>query len=55
MRIETYVVTVRHDNGKTRIRVVSLSGKQGAITQVVTAEGCPECAIVGIRRLNKKR
>ncbi|MDN4011351.1 hypothetical protein QX233_02645 [Chryseobacterium gambrini] len=30
------------------LRVISLSGKQGAIQQITTVEGCPECAIVDI-------
>ena len=53
MKIETFKVTVRHDHGTIRIQVVSLSGIQGAVTQVTTAERCPECAIIGIKRIEK--
>lgn len=34
------------------LRVFSLSGKQGAIQQITTAEGCPECAIVDIVKID---
>ncbi|MFX8660859.1 hypothetical protein ABTM16_19530, partial [Acinetobacter baumannii] len=32
--------------------VVSLSGKQGAIQQIITAEGCPESAIADIVQID---
>ena len=48
MTIGIYKATLKHDTGTTTLRVVSLSGKQGAIQQITTVEGCPECAIVDI-------
>lgn len=48
MTIEIYKATLKHNTGTTTLRVVSLSGKQGAIQQITTSEGCPECAIVNI-------
>ena len=48
MTIGIYEATLKHDTGTTMLRVFSLSGKQGAIQQITTAEGCPECAIVDI-------
>ena len=48
MTIEIYEATLKHDTGTTMLRVISLSGKQGAIQQITTVEGCPECAIVDI-------
>ena len=48
MTIEIYEATLKHDTGTTMLRVISLSGKQGAIQQITIAEGCPECAIVDI-------
>ena len=48
MTIGIYKATLKHDTGTTTLRVVSLSGKQGAIQQITTSEGCPECAIVDI-------
>ena len=55
MKIETYLVTLRHDNGTHRLKVVSLSGKQGAIRQVTATEHCPECAIVDIKRIDNNK
>ena len=46
--METYKATLKHDTGTTTLTVVSVSGKQGAIQQITTVEGCPECAIVDI-------
>lgn len=37
-----------------RIKVVSLSGKKGAIQQITTAEHCPECAIIKLKKINTK-
>ena len=52
MTIEIYEATLKHDTGTTMLRVISLSGKQGAIKQITTAEGCPECAIVDIVKID---
>ena len=48
MTIEIYEATMKHDTGTTMLRVISLSGKQGAIQQITIAEGCPKYAIVDI-------
>ena len=48
MTIEIYEATLKHDTGTTMLRIISLSGKQGAIQQITAVEGCPECAIVDI-------
>ncbi len=37
-----------------RIKVVSLSGEKGAIQQITTAEHCPECAIIKLKKINTK-
>jgi len=55
MIIETYRATVKHDTGMIRIKVVSLSGEKGAIQQITTAEHCPECAIIKLKRINTKK
>lgn len=52
MTIEIYKATLKHDTGTTMLTVVSLSGEQGAIQQITTAEGCPECAIVDIVKID---
>ncbi|WP_235830316.1 hypothetical protein [Paenimyroides tangerinum] len=52
MTIEIYEATLKHDTGTTMLRVFSLSGKQGAIQQITTTEGCPECAIVDIVKID---
>jgi hypothetical protein len=38
-----------------RIKVVSLSGARGAIQQIATAELCPECAIIKLKKINTKK
>ncbi|MDC8027081.1 MULTISPECIES: hypothetical protein [Bacteroidota] len=53
MTKETYKATLKHDTGTVTLTVVSLSGKQGAIQQIKTAEGCPECAIADIVQIDK--
>jgi len=57
MVLEAFIATVKHDNGKIRFRVVSLSGEKGVIEQITAAEGCPERAIVKIKKIDndKKR
>ena len=52
MTIEIYEATLKHDTGTTMLRVISLSGKQGAIQQITAVEGCPECAIVDIVKID---
>lgn len=55
MIIETYRATLKHDNGIVKLKVISLSGKQGAIRQITTAEGCLECAIVKIVKIDNDK
>mgnify|MGYP003605516886 CR=1 FL=1 len=50
--METYKATLKHDTGTTTLTVVSVSGKQGAIQQITTAEGYRECAIVYIVQID---
>ena len=50
--METYKATLKHDTGKVTLTVVSLSGKQRAIQQITAVEGCPECAIVDIVKID---
>ena len=52
MILETFIATVKHDNGKIRFRVVSLNGEQGVIEQITAAEGCPPSAIVKIKKVD---
>jgi len=54
MILETFIVTVKHDAGKTRFRVVSSNGEKGAREQVIAAERCPERAIVKIKKIKSK-
>lgn len=55
MTIETYIATLKHDKGVVRLRVVSLSGEQGAIQQILAAERCPERAIVKLKKIKNKK
>ena len=55
MIIETYIATLNHDKGTIRLKVVSLSGKQGCIQQIIAIEGCPECAIVDIVKIDNNK
>lgn len=54
MTIEIYVVTLTHDKGNIRLRVVSLSSKQGAKEEIMAIEGCPESAIIKMKKINIK-
>jgi hypothetical protein len=54
MKIGIYKATLTHDNGKIKLNVVSLSGKQGAIKQIMVSEKCPESAITKIKKLSPK-
>jgi hypothetical protein len=44
--------TLEHDKGLAHLRVVSSSGEQGAISQIVAIENCPRCAIVALKPLS---
>lgn len=48
--MKTYIITVEHDNGETRIRVTARS-KKVAVAIIMEAEGCPESAIKSVSRL----
>ncbi len=54
MVLETFKITLKHDNGTLNIKVDSLSGEQGAIAQVLFAEGCPKGAISKIQKVGQK-
>lgn len=51
MKVETYKATLKHDNGKVEITIVSISGEQGAKKMIMSAEGCPECSIIKITKI----
>ncbi len=55
MTIETYKATLKHDKGTARVKVVSLSGEQGAIQQITAVEHCPERAIIKLKLINSKK
>lgn len=55
MIIETFIATIKHDNGKFRLRVVSLNGEKGAIEQITLAEHCPECAIMKLVKIKSEQ
>ena len=53
MKMEIVRATVKNDSGTAKLKVVSLSGKHGAIKQIITSENCPECAILKIVKVIK--
>jgi hypothetical protein len=55
MTIEIYTVNLTHDKGNISLTVVSLNGEQGAKEQIMATEGCPESAIVEIKKINSKK
>lgn len=55
MILHEFIITVRHDRGKVRLRLFSLSGITDAIRQLCTVEGCPETAILSIRKVKSTR
>jgi len=55
MILETYIVTVRHDGGKTRLSVLSSAGLACVINQVLVAEQCPKSAIINIKRVCQRK
>jgi len=46
--MKKYIVTVKHDNGRLRIKV-GANSVEDATLLVCRAEGCPECAILSIK------
>ncbi|WP_165835264.1 hypothetical protein [Chryseobacterium viscerum] len=55
MTIEIYTVTLTHNKGNMSLTVVSLSGEQGAKDQIMAIEGCPESAIIKMKKINIKK
>lgn len=51
MKIEIYKVTLKHDKGTKRLKVISLSGEQGAVKQITVAEHCPTTAIIKLKKI----
>lgn len=54
MIIENFIATVQHDKGRIKLKVVSLSGEQGAIEQIMAVENCPQRAIVKLKKISSK-
>ncbi len=55
MKITIYSATVAHDKGKSKFKVVTLSGKEGAIKTIMAMEQCPRSAIIRIAKAKKIR
>ncbi|MDB5158716.1 MAG: hypothetical protein JWR50_3423 [Mucilaginibacter sp.] len=55
IRIKTYTAVLLHDRGRSRIKVISLSGKQRAIKTIMAMENCPRSAIASITTFNLKQ
>lgn len=51
IQLTKYRITLKHDKGKVRLIVISSTGIQGAILQVIAAECCPESAITQITKM----
>jgi hypothetical protein len=49
LEVSEYIVTVKHDEGKKKIRT-SASSEDAAKKKIMSAEGCPESAIVSIKK-----
>ena len=54
MVIETYKITIKSDGGTFTVILSSLSGKKGAINQVLASELCPIGAIFKVEKINQK-
>jgi hypothetical protein len=52
--MKTYTVTLTHDNGTVKIKVVAIN-EQSAKEQVMSAENCPESAIVKVKENIKRK
>jgi len=55
MEAQQFRIILEHDKGMLRLLVTSTNGIKGAMDQVMTAENCPERAIVQITRLDHKQ
>lgn len=54
MTPETFIATLKHDRGMIKIKIVSLSGRRGALQQLIAVEGCPESAIVQLTKKTER-
>jgi hypothetical protein len=54
-KIEVYKAVLAHDKGRFTLKIVSLSGREGAICQIMAAEGCPRSAIKSISKTKWRR
>gem|GEM_PF-2019743 len=54
MKLRTYLATIKHDSGKAKLKVVSMSGRKGAVTQVTAFENCDENAILKLKLIDSK-
>lgn len=52
--IETYIAILQHDKGRIRFQINSMSGKQGAVRQIMAIENCPLSAIIGLQMKRRK-
>lgn len=48
--MKTYIMTLKHDTGKTKVKVTA-SNLETAINMVVLAENCPRRAIVKTQQI----
>ena len=48
--MKQYIVTVKHDNGKTRIKTYARNAKT-AKSLVIGFENCPESAVISCERV----
>lgn len=49
MKLEYFVATVKHNQGRVKMQIISLTGIDGAIASILAAEGCPRSAIKSIK------
>lgn len=52
--MNTYILTVNHDNGKQKIKVRAMT-KEAARLLLCMAEGCPDSAICHVREVKTKK
>ncbi len=54
MILETFKITLKHDAGKSTVKLTSMSGEHGAIAQLLACEGCPKGAMIRIKKIGQK-
>ena len=54
MKVQKYVVTVKHDNGTDKITIPATSYSK-AVEVIKMAMGCPESAITNIKRIDAQQ